>query len=157
MDTDEYLYFIDRAFEGMLAALNELGDELANQAPADTNLNTPWAITYHCTQVASYWIGHLIAGRAIERDRDAEFNAGGRIEELDHVVANLRRQLRADLAHFNPTAPLRETPPASYDGPARDLTPVGVLLHVLEELAQHHGQIQITHDVLVSATAGRTR
>lgn len=149
MNSDEYLYFLDRAFDGMLSALTELGDDRANQAPPLPGANPPWAITYHCTQVAEYWIGHLIGGWDSHRDRQAEFTARGTIAELGEMITDLRRRLRADLDGFDPAAPLTNTPPADYEGPSRALTPTGVLLHVLEELAQHHGQVELSRDVLL--------
>jgi uncharacterized damage-inducible protein DinB len=149
VDTDEYLYFLDRALGGMLAAVTELGDERANQAPPLPGSNTPWAITYHCAQVAEYWIGHLIGGRESHRDRTAEFGARGTVADLAAVIADLRDRVRGDLSDFDAAAPLTNTPPADYEGPSRPLTPTGVLLHVLEELAQHHGQVELTRDVLL--------
>lgn len=149
MDIDEYLYFLDRAFDGMLAVVTELGDDRANQAPPLPGANPAWAIAYHCTQVAEYWIGHLIGGRASHRDRSAEFTARGTVAELADLIARVKGRLREDLRAFDATAPLTNTPPADYEGPSRALTPTGVLLHVLEELAQHHGQIELTRDVLL--------
>jgi hypothetical protein len=149
VDTDEYLYFLDRALDGMLAALTELGDERANQAPPLPGANPPWAIAYHCTQVVQYWIGHLIGGRDSHRDRTAEFTARGTVAELGGAIAHLKDRLREDLTGFDAAAALTNTPPADYEGPSRELTPTGVLLHVLEELAQHHGQVELTRDLLL--------
>ena len=55
----------------------------------------------------------------------------------------------SDLGRFDPNAPLTNTPPSDYEGPCRNLTPSDVPLHVLEELAQHHGQVEQSRDVLV--------
>ncbi|CAN5540329.1 hypothetical protein BH11ACT6_BH11ACT6_07320 [soil metagenome] len=151
MNTDEYLYFLDRAFDGIIAAVTELGDDLANTSPPWGDANSPWAIGYHCTEVARYWIGHLIGGRTSTRDRMSEFNAQGAGAQLIHIVDELRADLREDLSGFDATAPLANTPPVEYEGPSRDLTPSGVLLHVLEELAQHHGQVQMSRDILLGA------
>jgi hypothetical protein len=151
MNADEYLYFLDRAFDGMLAVLRELGDDLANQAPPLRGANSPWAITYHCTEVADYWIGHLIGGRSTHRDRDAEFSARGSVSELVDRIGELQRDLRNDLRGLRDVTQLINTPPPDYQGPARALTPTGVLLHVLEELAQHHGQVELSRDVLIHA------
>jgi hypothetical protein len=154
VNIDEYLYFLDRALDGMLAALRELGDDRANDAPPLPGANAPWAITYHCTHVAEYWIGHLIGGRDSHRDRDAEFTARGTIAELDRTITDLRQRLRQDLSDFDPAAPLTNTPPADYEGPSRALSPTGVLLHVLEELAQHHGQVELSRDLLLHTRMG---
>src|SRR5919108_1669825 len=54
---DEYLYFADRALDGMAAILTELGDELANRRPDLLGANSPYAIVNHCLGVVDYWVG----------------------------------------------------------------------------------------------------
>lgn len=145
---DEYLYFADRALDGMAAILAELRDEQANVAPDLPGANSPYAIVNHCLGVVGYWVGHLVAGRPVERDRPAEFTASGPVEDLVERVAAAKEQLRADLAAAEPAAPLRVEPPAEYLATKPDLTQGAALLHVFEELAQHHGQLEVTRDVL---------
>ncbi|MCI2423777.1 DinB family protein [Saccharopolyspora sp. K220] len=153
MDHDEYLYFLRRAFDGMIGALEELGDERACTTPPLTGANSPYAITRHCMAVADYWIGHVIAGRAVERDRPAEFTSRGTAADLKESLDLLFGRLRADLLGASGSSSPRNTPPGSFEGPDRDLTCVGVQLHVLEELAQHHGQVQISRDLLLAGEA----
>lgn len=146
--TREYLYFTDRALDGMAAILTGLGDELANRRPSLPGANSPYAIVTHCLGVIDYWAGRLVAGRPVERDRDAEFRATGAVPELLARVEAAKEQLRADVAAADPAAPLREPAPQHY----RD-TPIGrtqgaALQHVYEELAQHHGQLELTRDML---------
>ncbi|MET7568954.1 DinB family protein [Streptomyces sp. NPDC005492] len=147
-DQNEYLYFLRRAFDGMLDVLEDLGDELGNTRPPLTGANSVYAITYHCAAVADYWTGHIIAGREVDRDRASEFTATGQGRQLRRQVDALFVQLAADLDSVTPTAPPLNTPPPDFEGPDRELSVRGVQLHVLEELAQHHGQIQITRDLL---------
>ncbi|MCX4908967.1 DinB family protein [Streptomyces sp. NBC_00878] len=147
-DQNEYLYFLRRAFDGMLDVLEELGDDLANTRPPLPGANSVYAIAYHCAAVADYWTGHVIAGREVDRDRASEFTATGHGKDLHRHVDALFERLRADLAQAIPTSSPRNTPPADFEGPDRPLSVRGVQLHVLEELAQHHGQIQITRDLL---------
>lgn len=145
---DEYLYFLRRAFDGMLGALEELGDDLGSTAPPLPGANSPYAITYHCVAVADYWLGHVIAGRRVDRERPSEFTAKGKVRHLRREVDTLFGRLRADLREAPPSEPARNTPASDFEGPDRPLSVRGVRLHVLEELAQHHGQIQITRDLL---------
>lgn len=145
---DEYLYFVDRALDSMGAILDDLGDELANVRPDLPGANSPYAIVTHCVGVVDYWVGHLVAGRPVERDRPAEFTAAGGVKELVERVEAAKRRLRDDLAQAEPAAPLRVEPPAEYLATKPDLTQGAALLHVYEELAQHHGQLEITRDVL---------
>lgn len=148
MNTDEYLYFVDRAFDGMLAALTQLGDDCANAVPPVPGANSAWAITYHCSAVVEFWVGHVALGRHSDRDRESEFGASGTVAELARLVGEQRRQLRQDLVGLDPAAPPAHAVPEKY----RDsvVSVGGVLLHVLEELAQHHGQVEITRDLLLS-------
>jgi hypothetical protein len=154
MDQNEYLYFLRRAFDGMLGALEELGDDLGNTPPPLPGANSVYAITYHCVAVADYWTGHIIAGRDIDRDRASEFTTTGTSQRLRQEVDAVCERLADDLATAATRTRPRHTPPADFEGPERPLSVLGVQLHVLEELAQHHGQVQITRDLLAKgATA----
>ncbi|PXY20777.1 DUF664 domain-containing protein [Prauserella muralis] len=148
LEADEYLYFVTRAFDGMLAALGTLGDERINDRPPLAGANSPYAIVYHCAEVAEYWIGHVLAGRPSARDRAAEFQATGTLDGLRRQVAEVSDRIRADLAGAGLDAAPANPPSPDYQGPDRPLTCAGVLLHVLEELAQHNGQVELTRDVL---------
>ena len=143
---EEYLFYVDNALDGMVEIVCELGDDLANRRPGIPGANSPYAILTHCLGVMEYWGGHVVAGRPRDRDRDAEFVATGIVGDLVERVHRAREQLAADVAGADPSAPPRNPPP-DY----RDLvttTQGAVLLHIYEELAQHHGQMEITWDVL---------
>jgi hypothetical protein len=105
-------------------------------------------IVTHCLGVLDFWAGSLVAGRAVERDRDAEFTASGSVAELLERIAAAKEQLRADLAAAAPAEPLRVPPPAKYRDTPAGRSQGGALQHVYEELAQHHGQLELTRDVL---------
>lgn len=145
---EEYLYFTDRALDGMAAIVAELGDELANRRPDLPGANTPYAILNHCLGVAEYWAGHLVAGRVVARDRDAEFTASGPVSDLLQRVEVAKQQLRADVGAADPGAPMHDTPAPAYLATRPDLSQGAALLHVYEELAQHHGQLELTRDLL---------
>ncbi len=153
IDVDDFLYFLDDALEGMVATVTELGDELANRRLDLADANSPYAILYHCLAVMEYWGGAMVAGRTIERDRDAEFRASGPVDGLVRRTQQARRQLDADIADLEPLAAPRRTPePEDADLPLAR-TQGGVLMHVYEELAQHRGQMEVTRDVLRAAWA----
>ncbi len=148
ISSEDYLQFVHEALTGMGDVVSELGDELANRCPDLPAANSPFAILTHCLGVMEYWAGHVVAGRTIQRDRDAEFRAVGRVEEL---LASVRAQwirFVDDVALVEPFAPPRG--PVSADDAALPLgrTQGGALLHVYEELARHRGQLEITADVL---------
>ncbi len=150
ISNDDFLMFIDRALDGMLRIVEELGNERANMRPDLPGANSPYAILTHCVGVANYWIGALLAHRHFTRDRDAEFRVQGTVDEIRRVVHNLQRQLQEDISHVRGEQPLVSAPAASYT-PMRGYegwTQGAALLYTYEELAQHHGQMEITRDIL---------
>jgi len=64
-----------------------------------------------------YWAGHVVAGRNVQRDRDAEFRAAGTVADLLDRVHQARRQLEADIAHLHPFAAPRWIPPGNPTQP----------------------------------------
>jgi Protein of unknown function (DUF664) len=154
LSLDDYLWFVDEALAGMAAIVTELGDDLANRRPDLPGANSPYAILTHCLGVMEWWGGHAVAGRVVERDRDAEFRATGPVAALVARVDDARDRLRADVAALDSAAPLRGTDglwPGDADLPIAR-TQAGALIHVYEELAQHRGQMEGTRDVLVAGS-----
>ena len=149
---EDFMLFVDRALDGMLGIVEELGDDIANRNPDLPGANSPYAILYHCVAVSHYWVGVLLAGREFERDRDSEFTATGKVADLRESVLDLKRQLQEDIQHVQGDQPLVSGPnqrynplPAEFQG----WTQGAALIHTLEELTQHHGQMQLTRDILM--------
>lgn len=152
LSAEEYLYYTDRALDGMVRVVTELGDERAGRRPLP-GANSPFALLTHCLGVVEFWAGTLVAGRPVERDRDAEFTAEGRVGDLVERVARVRARFAEDVRGAAARAPVRGTPPAGFQGPGRVRTQGAALQHVFEELAQHHGQMQILRDCIAPAPA----
>ena len=147
----DYLWFVDLALGGMTAIVEELGDDLANRRPQFRDTNSAYAILTHCLGVMEYWGGSTVAERPVERDRAAEFTASGEVAELVRRTEFARRRLREDIVGLDSA-----DPPASVRRNRMDPTPYAetkgaVLLHILEELFQHLGQMELTRDALVAA------
>jgi hypothetical protein len=97
---EEFVPYMSAAFDGMLAIAEELGDARLNQRPQHMpNTSTPFAILTHCIGLTRYWLGTVIAGRQIPRDRDAEFRARGTVADLRQAVQHYTRKSR-------PTSPM---------------------------------------------------
>jgi hypothetical protein len=146
----DYLWFVDDCLDAMTEMVEELGDDLANRRPELPGANAPYAILTHCLGVLEFWGGAAVAGRAIERDRDAEFVATGPVSEMRAHVQRSREKLNGDLGALRPEEPPRAPGHPEDAGLPFDRTQAGVLLHVLHELAQHRGQMEITRDLLRS-------
>jgi hypothetical protein len=155
---DEYGYFAGRALDGMSAIVAGLGDDLANRRPRLRGANTPYALLAHCLGVIEAWAGCLVSGRHVERDRDAEFRASGATAALLERAATVKAQFLDDVARADYRASLWARPPAAFEGPDRELTRGAALQHVYEELARHHGQMELTRDlILAERQAGERR
>ena len=145
----DYLWFAELALGSMARIVADLGDEQANRRPPFPGANSPYVILTHCLGVVEYWAGATVAERPIERDRAAEFTASGPVAPLLERTEHARSQLAEDIAgleaweapqnvHRDPDDPV---PYAEAKG--------AVLIHILEELFQHLGQMEITRDALV--------
>tara|TARA_Y100000588_G_scaffold58894_1_gene57490 strand:- start:3072 stop:3557 length:486 start_codon:yes stop_codon:yes gene_type:complete len=149
----DFLIFFDRALDGMSKIVGELGQEISNQRPNIEGVNSPYAVLYHCVSLTNYWIGTLIGSRETKRDRNNEFVAVGDIKSLLTSVETLKKQVRLDLQNYQGDQPPTEIPNIEYS-PMKDYTDwnqAQVLLHTYEELAQHHGHIEITKDILIKS------
>jgi hypothetical protein len=143
---EHVMWFVDNALDQMAVILRDLGDGPANQRPALEGANSPFAILTHCLGVMEFWGGFTVAERAIERDRAAEFVATGTVSDLLTRASAARRQLEADLEGLESSA----TPFGRQGEVPYDTAKGTVVLHILEELYQHLGQMELTRDLLMA-------
>jgi hypothetical protein len=146
----DYLWFVDLALDQMTAIVEDLGDDLVNRRPPYRDTNSAYVILTHCLGVMEYWGGATVAERPIQRDRAAEFTASGDVAGLLRRCEQARRRLREDLVGRQ-----SEAPPVNVGGKRDNPVPYheskgAVLLHVLEELFQHLGQMELTRDGFVA-------
>ena len=147
---EDYLWFVDEALDGMIAIVTELGDVDVNVRPDLPGANSAYVILTHCLGVMEFWAGPVVAGRPTDRDRDAEFVARGTVDDLHLRVIAARQQLEVDLVSLD-----TEAPPRASFGPDDAAKPLGrsqggALIHILEELYQHTGQMELSRDLLLS-------
>lgn len=146
----DYLWFVDLALTQMMAIVRQLGDQDANRRPGLAGANSAFAILTHCLGVVEFWGGFMVAGRTIARDREAEFEAQGAVEELAQRTEEAGRRLRVDIRGLDSLAA-----PPDVLGPEDAGVPYArskgaVLLHIVEELFQHLGQMELTRDMLAA-------
>jgi tRNA (adenine37-N6)-methyltransferase len=157
ISVEDLLFYVDEALDGMVEIVTGLGDGLANTRPDLPGANSPYVILTHCLGVMEYWAGDVIAGRTIERDRDAEFRASGPVGPLVERTRRARHQLEADLAHLDPFAPPRGNVAPEDTALPLGRTQGGALIHIYEELAQHRGQMEGCRDVLLAGAGSGHR
>ena len=145
----DYLWFADHALHEMAGIVEGLGDELANRRPPFRDANSPFAILTHCLGVMEYWGGATVAERPVQRDRAAEFTATGEVAGLLWRTEVARRRLREDIGGLDAARPTGVRPNPEHPVPYAE-SKGAVLVHILEELYQHLGQMEITRDALVA-------
>lgn len=135
--------FIGSHREGLLALLDGLSLEQATSKPTVSDLSV-FGIVKHCAFVERRWvlgvIGlQLIPGIVPPENRDQEFRADPG-EDVDWV-----RSFYADIARDNDVVLDGITDLEAPSG-REGMNVRSVLLHLLEELAQHRGQADIIRE-----------
>ncbi len=136
------------AFDRMLALADLLDGPLLDERPTRTGTNPVGALVLHCCAVCEHWLGHVALGRPSSRDRDAEFTRTTTAAECRAAVAQAVAQAEADLQRLQDGAGQPHPARGRLHGGVGD--DHAVLLHVLEELFQHLGQMEVTRDVLLA-------
>lgn len=139
--------YLRQAFDGMERVLDRLDDVSVNERPGDWGTNSVAGLMVHCCELAPSWFEVPGLGRDGERDRAAEFAATATIGELrDRLADSFDRTQRA-VSEF-------VVGPTSTDHPLRAFMPAGdqsdaaLAMHVLEELFQHLGHMEVTADAV---------
>ena len=143
-----FLVSVNQALDGMLKIVEELGDEHINQRPDLPEANTPYAIMTHCVGLTHYWIGRVCTGRPYDRDRDAEFSAHGSLAEMRQAVRSLQQQLSTDIQQVHMDQPIVGELQARHTD-LHGISQAEVMMRCFKELAQHHGHLDMTRDLLL--------
>lgn len=144
---DSTVLYLRHAFAGMDKVLDRLDDQTVNQKPEGWGTNTVAGLIVHCCELAPSWFEMPGLGRDSDRDRDAEFAATATVDELRERIASAADRACELAVEFDrgPTAgdhPFRDFMPGT------DRTDGALVLHVLEELFQHLGHMEVTADAL---------
>ena len=143
---EDFLLFCNRTLDGYERVLTRLDDASVNAVPS-TGGSTPFQLVTHAMGATRWWTAHHVCGLAVDRDRDAEFEAAGTVVGARAAVA----ELRAELSSLEPQmaaatdvhgAPSTQTPLG------QDWTVGACLIHAYEELAQHLGHLELTTDLV---------
>lgn len=132
----------------MLAVADRLGEPLINERPLGPRTNAVAALIIHSCGVTEFWLGHVALGQPSTRDRASEFSRTATLAQLHALVDDTATQAVAHLARL-------EAGDGRDDGGRQfllggDTADASVVLHVLEELYQHLGHIELAADALGS-------
>jgi Protein of unknown function (DUF664) len=140
--------YMRHAYAQMLGVADRLGDQRVNDRSIGTGENAVGALIVHCCGVTEFWIGHVALGRPSHRDRDSEFTSIATVAELHAMVDATLAQVSQDLAAIDAGATQADRTGRQFlEG--GDESDGAIVLHVLEELYQHLGHMDITADALM--------
>jgi uncharacterized damage-inducible protein DinB len=139
--------YVRHAYDQMLEVAGRLGDNRVNDRPLGSDTNSVAALIVHCCAVTEFWIGHVALGRPSDRDRESEFSSAATVAELHAMVEKTLGQVGQDLAAIDEgrTQPDRIGRQFLEGGDESD---GAIVLHVLEELYQHLGHMELAADAL---------
>jgi uncharacterized damage-inducible protein DinB len=139
--------YMRHAFGQILGVADRLGDTRVNDRPLGQETNAVAALVIHSCAVAEFWIGHVALGRPSDRDRESEFSTTATVAELHALVDETLAQLSEDLAAIDAgkTQPDRTGRQFLEGGDESD---GAIVLHVLRELYQHLGHMELAADAL---------
>jgi hypothetical protein len=144
--------YMRHAYAQMLTVADRLGDQRVNDRPTAPGDNAVAGLIVHCCGVTEFWIGHVALGRPSYRDRESEFTTTATVAELHAMVDATLAQVSADLAAMDAGAPQADRTGRQFleiGGEGVALTDGAIVLHVLEELYQHLGHMEVTADALM--------
>lgn len=134
-------------FDQLTETLASIPQEQANSVLPVHGSNSPVQLVLHCCGMMRRWSSTVNLGIEVPRDRAAEFTAVMDKEAALQLAHEARKAFANDLA----LTAMNDAPVAAPPGRESEYwmaTCQGVLLHVLEELCQHLGHLEITRDHL---------
>jgi hypothetical protein len=139
--------YMRHAYEQMLSVADRLGDDGVNDRPFGPDTNPVAALVVHCCAVTEFWIGHVALGRPTSRDRETEFSTTATVAELHAMVDATLVRAGADLAAID-EGKIQPDRTGRQFLEGGDESDGAIVLHVLEELYQHLGHIELAADAL---------
>ncbi len=146
MRSEETTWFLTSAYSRILERARTLGDQV--DAMYEPSRNSVYGLATHCVELSRWWLQHVCLGEPTERDRAAEFIATGSVAELESLIETWLDEIPSVVEQVL----LRDQPAIETD---RNLpwpfTIDGVILHVLEEVYQHAGHIDVIADSIAAS------
>lgn len=131
----------------MLRVADRLDGPLINQRPLGPETNAVAALIIHCCGVTDFWLGHVALGEPSDRDRDAEFGRTATVDELHVLVDGTLQRVVGYLDRLEQGLG-RDEGGRQFLLDA-DTSDASVVLHVVEELYQHLGHMELAADALL--------
>lgn len=144
---DTVVTYLQQALTGMQRALDRFDDTSVNVRPHGEGTNSAAALIVHACSSSSFWLEHVGLGRQVQRDRDSEFSATATVAELTDLLRTTSERFARLVSELDqgPTDADNEWRGRLHGG---DHSDGSLVLHVLEELFQHLGHLELTADAV---------
>lgn len=139
--------YVRWALAQMHEVVDRLDDDTVNRRPFPRT-NSVAALVVHSAGVGEFWLGHVGLGRATTRDRDREFDATATSAELHARLDAATTSIVADLEALDRGAASPTNAAGRQFLQDGDESDAALVVHVIEELYQHLGHMQLTADAL---------
>lgn len=140
---------IKRELDRILQALDGLDEEAVNWKPDAPSANSLLVLATHALGAAEDHVVRQLAGKTINRSRDAEFAAKGSAEGLGARADEVKRRIDDALNGFDPARLGDERDTPSGKRTAREM-----LVHAVAHASEHAGQAELTRDLCRARTSG---
>jgi hypothetical protein len=139
--------YLDRAFDQILEVARRVDPSQLTTRPCGDHTNSISALVVHCTELTEFWLGHVGLGEPTDRDRASEFDYEAELPELEARVAAAVDASRRHVERLEAEGGRPSEARAFLYGDESD---GALVLHVLEELYQHLGHMELTADALAA-------
>jgi len=141
---------IDRALDDLRRCVDAADAEALNWRPGGDDTNSIAVLAVHSLHSTRSWLAVAMGAPLPERDREAEFLASvagaGELLALAGPVGDDCRALLSRPAPDTWQVPRRTHPRPAADAP-RDVTAAWALVHAVEHLREHTGQMLLTRQL----------
>ncbi len=127
-------------------AVRGLSEEAVNWQPLPKDTNSIYAILIHLLGADDNWVKHVINGRSIDRDREAEFRASGNPKDIMNRFEKVGKENENILSKLS-SPQLGETRKVHIQQEERTVSVRWCILHVISHYALHLGHIQLTRQL----------
>lgn len=149
------LAVLEELYDGMGDLVRELDTECLNWTPPIPETNSISAMVTHTVGSIESWLSRAM-GETIKRDREAEFHAQHRADELVAMIDRSRSDTRHRFALLDQTdlATLRHVRRMSTNR-EEDVSIAWCVEHALIHAGEHWGQIQLNRQLYAASRGTR--
>jgi hypothetical protein len=144
-EIDSFRKRFDYELDRLLETIAGLDDDAVNWKPDAPGTNSILVLVTHALGSAEDHVVGKAAGKAVARNRDAEFTATGAAAQLSSRASEVRHRIAEALAGLEGRLDEERDPPLrqwSGRGTVRDR-----LVHSIAHTAEHVGHAQLTRDL----------